>query len=153
MHVLHPRHFKPAKRPGLNVLRNQRRIIYACEACFAWHEGRGRPTQCRICQRQTGFHRFDSRIEAVYAAELRLRQQAGEITSVVFHPRFVARVHAIDGKDSTITWTPDGAYTDRQGNRVVYDVKPKGAPLDPIHKLKERIYKDILAATIVIVRR
>lgn len=98
--------------------------------------------------------RFDSRIEAVYGAELRLMARAGLINDLVFHPRYVAHVKAIDpgGRDSTISWTPDGAYT-KNGVRVVYDVKAKGAPLDPVFMLKKRIFGDALDATIRIVRK
>lgn len=136
-----------------NKLRNQRRIIYACKYCFTWHEGPGKPGACRQCKTTQEFHRFDSRIEAVHAAELILRRKLGHLRDLTFHPRFVARVMAQGGKDSTISWTPDGSYIDKRGQRIVYDVKPKNAPLDPVHKLKERIFRDILNATVIIVRK
>lgn len=152
MRFLSSRHFGPTD--GTNRLRNRRKIIFACSRCFHWHVEGGRPRQCIQCRAKTEFYRFDSSIEAAYAAELRLRQQAGEISDLTFHPRYTARVCALGGKDSTLSWTPDGRYFDiRRQVVIVYDVKPKGAPLDPIHNLKERIFRDVLSCQIAIVRK
>lgn len=56
----------------------------------------------------------DSAVEAERWAELRLRERAGEISDLEFHPRFVL--------PGGVVYEADSAYTE-DGQRVVEDVK------------------------------
>lgn len=65
--------------------------------------------------------RFDSKREAAYYGELKLREKAGEVGGVELQPRF-----ALIGPDGTLigTYRPDFAFFDHSADRFrVVDVK------------------------------
>ena len=63
---------------------------------------------------------FDSKREAAYYAELKIRQRAGEIGDIAVHPRYMI---VSNGFEIT-TYTADFAFNDlKTGRRHVVDVK------------------------------
>lgn len=63
--------------------------------------------------------RFDSAKEARRYSELRLMEQAGEITDLQLQPRFLIEVNGV----KVCTYVADFQYTDANGELVVEDVK------------------------------
>jgi len=95
-------------------------------------------------------------MEARYAAELLLRQRAGEIRELRFHPKFYATVKALKGLDGGLSWEADGEYVDIEtGDRIVYDIKPFGSPLGERSELLIPLFTLLLCeyAKVEIVRR
>lgn len=68
-------------------------------------------------------YRFDSRAEATYYGELKLRERAGEITSLVAD-KAALRFPLIVNGETVCVYEADFTYTDaRTGQRIVADVK------------------------------
>ena len=62
---------------------------------------------------------FDSKAEANHAQELSLLQKAGEIHSLVFHPRWVLS----DRKGMKVKYEADFGYITKEGQQMYEDVK------------------------------
>lgn len=68
----------------------------------------------------------DSRKEAKHIANLRLMEQAGEISGLVTQPQFLLIPKVVEkGKvvERAVTYTADAQYMDRDGRLRVIDVK------------------------------
>lgn len=161
-------------RPGRRELQNRRVTVWLCLRCGFEHRkpaksalapawslsGPGfvrvgeRPKVCDAC-RSVRVEKFDSMAEAAHAKLLIRMQEAGTIRSLAFHPKLVVPVPAVApaGAASQVAYTADGTYLERDGRRIVYDVKAKGAPLDADFSLRRRIVEAALAVKIEIVRR
>lgn len=79
---------------------------------------------------------FGSGAEARYYLELKHRRNMGEISGLEVHPKFLLTVAGV----VVATYIADFRWTEAGSTRVV-DVKGKGAPLEPIFKLKRRIFE------------
>lgn len=89
---------------------------------------------------------FDSKAEANRYSELVLAERAGEISNLVVQPMFPLIVN-----DKKIgKYIADFQYTDRDGNRVVEDVKGVSTP---VYRLKKKLVEAIYDIHIVEVRR
>lgn len=81
---------------------------------------------------------FDSRKEANRYAELKLLQRAGEISGLALQvPYVLIPEQKRDGKiaEREVKYIADFVYTDKEGNRIVEDVK------SPATRTKEYILK------------
>lgn len=160
-------------RPGRRELQNRRVTVWLCLRCCFEHRkptkvaaaacsGRGpgfirvaaRPKVCEAC-RSASIEKFDSLAEAAHAALLMRLQASGAVDQLRFHPRLDVRVPAAcaAGVESSVSYTADGTYLERDGRRVVYDVKAKGAPLEKDFALRRRIVQAAFGIEIQIVRR
>lgn len=159
-------------RPGRHDLQNRRVTVWLCLRCGFQHRkpakgaaamsdrGPGfcrvaaRPAVCEAC-RTPAVEKFDSLAESAHAALLMGLQLAGGISRLAFHPTLQARVPpaVAGGVESTVAYTADGTYLERDGRRVVYDVKAKGAPLERDFVLRRRIVEAAFGVKIEIVRR
>lgn len=82
--------------------------------------------------------RFDSRKEARRYRELRLLQQAGEISRLEVHPCFELKVYGTPvGK-----YTGDFAYAER-GEYIVEDCKSPATRREAAYRLRRRLMKAI----------
>ena len=87
---------------------------------------------------------FDSKREAERYAELRLLEQAGEISALEIHPSFPLVVHGQDcGR-----YEGDFAYLDADGSRHVEDVKSAATRKLPTYRLKKRMVWAIYGLTV-----
>jgi hypothetical protein len=84
---------------------------------------------------------FDSKAEASRYAELKLLEKAGEITRLILQPSFVIQQKCIKWdtgeKIREITYIADFEYYNKEGKRIVEDVK--GVKTDA-YKLKKRMF-------------
>jgi hypothetical protein len=88
-------------------------------------------------------YKFDSRREARHYGELRLREKAGEISSICVHPSYELRVNGyLVGR-----YEADFSYVER-GQEVVADVKCK-ATKTPVYRLKKMLMFAIYGITIL----
>ena len=163
---------KPAaSSPSRHDLQNRRMTVWQCAGCGFRHikpakaataAGIGpgfvcvdkRPKVCGSCA-SPEIVKFDSKAEAGYAAQLLMLQRAGVISGLHFHPVIVVPIPqaAPGGTWNIVKYTADGSYTERDGRRVVYDVKAKGAPLERDFVLRRRIVEAAHGIKIEIVRR
>jgi len=86
-------------------------------------------------------HTFDSKKEAERYMILRSRQDSGEISSLVIHPKYElqpAFVHVQSGKKiRAINYYGDFEYMDNDYNLIVEDVKGVETP---VFKLKRKLF-------------
>lgn len=85
---------------------------------------------------------FDSKKEANRYSELKLLEQAGEITDLVLQPVFVLQEGFIDNEGKRrlpITYKADFQYFDRQAGRVVIE-DTKGFE-SKVFKLKAKMFR------------
>jgi hypothetical protein len=78
--------------------------------------------------------RFDSKKEAERYGQLRLMEQAGEISDLLVHPSFPLVVHGQSCGD----YIADFGYI-RDGQTVVEDVKSAATRKLPVYRLKARL--------------
>lgn len=87
----------------------------------------GKPSKYGNVRTEVDGITFDSAREAREYAILKLLAQSGDITDLVLQPRFPLQdgnTDAVTGlQRRPVTYVADFAYTDRQGRRVVVDVK------------------------------
>lgn len=91
---------------------------------------------------------FASKAEGSRYLELRRREALGLIRELELQPRFPLVVAGIKCAD----YVADFSYLDGgTGELVVEDVKGKGAPLEPIFKLKRRLVEALYPFTVRII--
>ena len=86
--------------------------------------------------------KFDSKAEAKRFGELRLLSDAGLISDLVTQPEFVLQEGFEDAqgrKHRGIKYVADFAYTDKDGNRIVEDVKGGKATQTPAFRIKFKL--------------
>lgn len=92
---------------------------------------------------------FDSRKEAGYYQQLKLRQCNGEIKKIELQPEYVLQdKFTYRGKKyRAIKYLADFRFTDKYGNETVIDVKSPITQKNPVYKLKKKLllskYPDI----------
>ena len=82
---------------------------------------------------------FDSQAEARRFRELRLLEDSNLIVDLVTQPEFIllAAFEDVQGrKHKGIKYVADFAYTDKDGNRIVEDVKGGKATQTPAFRIK-----------------
>lgn len=96
-----------------------------------------RPPKWRNQKVQVDGYTFDSKREAQYYAELRLREKAGEITKIVVHPPYALIVNGlIVGK-----YTPDFQFLENERVRVI-DVKSPASKTEA-YQLRKRVFEAV----------
>ncbi len=86
---------------------------------------------------------FDSGAEAHRYQELKLLEQAGEISQLTCQPKFILQEGFRDFQGSSeraITYTADFSYYER-GIHVVEDVKSPATRADKAYRLKVKLFK------------
>lgn len=160
-----------AGRASRHALQNMRATVWQCLRCGTRHvkptkaaapsgsrpgvvQVDKRPNACQHCA-SPEIVKFDSRVEADYAAHLRMLQRVKVISGLAFHPVLSADVPpaAPAGVPCVVKYTADGTYLARDGTRVYYDVKAKGAPLEKDFSLRRRIVQAAHGLKIEIVRK
>lgn len=83
-------------------------------------------------------HTFPSRAEADRYCELRMLQQAGEISNLELQPKFILQegFEYQGKKEKPITYVSDFRYKDKTGKEIVEDVK--GLRTD-VYKIKRKL--------------
>jgi hypothetical protein len=91
---------------------------------------------------------FASKAEGSRYLELRRREAIGLIRELELQPRFPLVVAGV----TVATYVGDFSYLDGgTGELIVEDVKGKGAPLEPIFKLKRRLVEALYPFTVRII--
>ena len=88
---------------------------------------------------------FDSRAEARRYSELILAERAGEISNLSLQPVFPIIVN----EKKIGKYIADFQYTDRDGNRVIEDVKGVSTP---VYRLKKKLVEAIHEINITEIR-
>jgi hypothetical protein len=88
---------------------------------------------------------FDSKAESRRYSELILAEKAGEISNLTLQPVFPLIVN----EKRVGKYIADFQYTDRDGTRVVEDVKGMATP---VYRLKKKIVEAIYGINIVEIR-
>lgn len=89
-------------------------------------------------------HRFASRAEARRYSELRLMEQAGEITALELQPVFPLVVN-----DTKVgTYIADFRYRTSAGVLVIEDVKGGNATRTPVYRLKVKLVRALYGVEI-----
>lgn len=104
-----------------------------------------RPTKYGNTPVEVDGRRFASKAEARRGAELALLQRAGEISGLVFQPRYPVEVNG----HLVCVYVGDFGYRTKAGAHVVEDVK--GAETD-VFRLKRKLVKAALGVEILVVR-
>ena len=90
-------------------------------------------------------YRFDSLKEMRRFKELKLLENAGEITALVVHP-----IYRLDINDEHICkYIADFNYKTKSGQIIVEDVKSPITRKLPVYRLKKKLVKAILGIDIV----
>jgi hypothetical protein len=92
---------------------------------------------------------YDSKAEAAYAAQLKVREKAGEVGGIDVHRRF-----AIFGPDGQLlcTYVGDFTFWDHvQGRLRCVDVKGGKATQTAVFKLKKKLMKSFLGIDVEVV--
>lgn len=87
-------------------------------------------------------HKFDSMKEARRYAELKLLEQAGEISDLKLQDPFVLQIGFTDkhGKrHQAIKYIADFTYTNRAGEKIIEDVKSPATRKNPVYRLKKKM--------------
>lgn len=87
--------------------------------------------------------KFDSRKEQRRWVELSIMQQAGQISELEIHKRFLVHDgYELDGrKERPITYICDFYYKDSEGRQVVEDVKGGKATQTALFKVKKKLFE------------
>lgn len=128
------------------------RRIWVCLQCRIRHE-HAKPTECRAPDCLSGsFFMFDSAGECQRFMSLWFQQDHGLITSLRHHPRYDLHTVTAGGVPLKVAYYEADSVYIRDGLTVVEDFKP-GDPkaLDPVFKLKRRIFEAQYGLTIRIV--
>jgi hypothetical protein len=126
--------------------------VQAC-AC-GWHTHEGKQRQCPECRSEALEH-FDSRVEFLRFAELRLMERAGKISNLQRQRRYAIAVMNQQAKPvHGCTYVADFTYIDDAGKQVVEDVKPRDERAQSdVFRLKRRLFEAAYGFPITIVGR
>lgn len=129
-----------------------RKMVYAC-VC-GWYTTEGKVRECGSCHSEILTH-FDSYVEYRRYKELQLIQSAGQISRLRHHKRWSISIINQQGKPiHGCYYESDFDYLDKDGVPVVEDCKPKSEKaLDPVFKLKRRLFKAAYGLDITIIGR
>jgi hypothetical protein len=93
--------------------------------------------------------KFDSKVEAVRYAELRLLQRSGRITELICQPEYPITVNGI----TVARYIADFEYMNQYSERVVEDVKSEATRTNPVFRLKKKLVEAIHGISITEVVR
>ena len=88
---------------------------------------------------------FDSLTEAARWRELRLLEKCGEIVDLAVHPKYPIVVNG----QKICNYIADFQYNDKDGRRVVEDVKSPVTRKLPAYRLKKKLMQAVHGITIV----
>lgn len=98
----------------------RRVIVWTCRSCEVLY--RSQPSQCSECG-NLSFIRWDSRAEQKRWAELKLLNTVGKIAALRRQIRFPLMAHSVDGNSVKIgDYVADFVF-EREGERIIEDVK------------------------------
>lgn len=89
---------------------------------------------------------FDSKAEAERYASLKLMQRAGEISQLEMQPGYKLEVNG----ELVCEYRGDFTYLDKQGRRVVEDVKGQHTAKLPLFRVKAKLFRAIFGFEITI---
>lgn len=87
-------------------------------------------------------HKFDSQKEMRRYAELKLLQEAGEISHLSLQEPFVLQPAFRDSKGNkqqAIKYVADFCYLTKEGEYVIEDVKSPATRKNPVYRLKKKM--------------